>query len=347
MRRLAVVLPLLALVLLWPAAAWAAPSELDHLVSRGWLWAYLGVFVAGLLTSLTPCVYPMIPIVVGIFGAKDESTSRARAFWLATLYVFGMGVMYSALGVGVALAGKAFGAILANPYVVIPMVLLYVALAASMFGAFELNLPASMQAKLAGVGGKGGAGAFGMGLVGGLTAAPCTGPILAGILAFVATTRNVPIGFSLLFTYALGMGVLFFAIAVFAVSLPKSGRWMETVKSIAGIALLVMGVYFLRPIFPAIGRVTSAKPWFLATALTLAGAGFILGAALGGVVVGAAVALLLAPKTGSEMRGEISDYVGKKREALMDATKSAVDSTKSAAKSVTSKIGDLGVPVDG
>lgn len=73
----------------------------------------------------------------------------------------------------------------------------------------------------------------------------------------------------------------------------------------------------------------------------------ILGAALGGVVVGAAVALLLAPKTGSEMRGEISDYVGKKREALMDATKSAVDSTKSAAKSVTSKIGDLGVPVDG
>lgn len=269
---------ILALILLGSGVAHAAPSELDALVSRGWIWAYLGVFVAGVLTSLTPCVYPMIPIVVGIFGARDQATTRVRAFALASLYVLGMGVMYSALGVGVALAGKAFGAILANPWVVIPMVALYTALAASMFGAFELNLPAGLQAKLSGVGGRGGAGAFGMGLVGGLTAAPCTGPILAGILAFVATTRNVPVGFTLLFTFALGMGVLFFAIAVFAVSLPRSGRWMEGVKSVAGLALLVMGLYFLRPIVPALGRITSPRPWFLATALSLAGAGLILGA---------------------------------------------------------------------
>lgn len=272
-------LTVLALLLLAPAIAHAGPDEFASLHSKGWLWVYFGVFAAGFLTSLTPCVYPMIPIVVGVFGARGEAVSRARAFGLASMYVLGMGVMYSALGVGVALTGRAFGAILANPWIVVPMVLFYAVLAAAMFGAFELNLPPVLQAKLATVGGKGAGGAFAMGLVGGLTAAPCTGPILAGLLAFVATTRNVPVGFSLLFTYALGMGLLFWVIATFAVALPKSGRWMEAVKSVAGVALLVMGIYFLRPILPAIGRLTSPRRWFLAGAVVV-GAG---GIALGGV----------------------------------------------------------------
>jgi thiol:disulfide interchange protein DsbD len=149
----------------WPAAAFAAGSEFEALRQKGMLFAYLGVFAAGFLTSLTPCVYPMITITVGIFGAR-EATSRLRAFGLATMYVLGMGVMFSALGVVFALSGRVSGSgfILANPYVVVPIAILFVVLAASMFGAFDLNLPASWQTKLSGVGGKGWLGAFLMGL---------------------------------------------------------------------------------------------------------------------------------------------------------------------------------------
>jgi thiol:disulfide interchange protein DsbD len=215
----------------------------------------------------------MIPIVVGIFGARDEKVTRLRAFALASMYVLGMGATYGLLGVVVAVLGGQFGALLANPWFVVPLVAFYAALASSMFGAFDLNLPAGLQARLSTVGGKGMGGAFAMGLVGGLTAAPCTGPILAGILAFVATTRNVPVGFSLLVTYAVGMGVLFWGIAVFAMSLPKSGKWMESVKAVAGIALLDVGLYFLRPVVPALARWTSPSGKFLggAIALTLFG----------------------------------------------------------------------------
>src|SRR5262249_5283752 len=140
---------LIATILLIPALAWAAPSEFDELRARGLFVAYLGVFAAGVLTSLTPCVYPMITITVGIFGAK-EATSRWRAFGLAWMYVLGMVVMFSSLGFIFALWGRASGSgfLLANPAVVIPIVILYVVLAASMFGAFELNLPSGLQTRL-------------------------------------------------------------------------------------------------------------------------------------------------------------------------------------------------------
>jgi thiol:disulfide interchange protein DsbD len=246
--------------------------------AKGWLWMYLGAFGFGFLTSLTPCVYPMIPIVVGVFGARDESVTRIKAFTLATCYVLGMGAMYAGLGVIFALLGKQFGTILANPWVVIPLISFYLLLAASMFGAFELNLPASWQNKLSQVGGKGYGGAFGMGLVGGLTAAPCTGPFLAGILGFVATTRNVAAGSTLLFTFAIGMGILFWVIAAFTVSLPKSGRWMEWIKSIGGVALLAVALYFLRPLLPWLEQLTSTSLIFLLGSIALVAIGAVLGA---------------------------------------------------------------------
>ena len=271
-------IPLLLSLLLLPAVAHASPSQFEELRSHGLLFAYLGVFAAGVLTSLTPCVYPMITITVGIFGAK-EASSRWRAFGLAAMYVLGMVVMYSGLGVVFALSGRASGSgfLLANPVVVIPIVVLYVVLAASMFGAFELNLPPSLQARLSGVGGKGTLGAFLMGLVGGLTAAPCTGPMLAGLLAFIATTRSVPLGLTFMSTYAVGMGLLFLLIATFALSLPKSGAWMELVKGIGGVALLVVGFYFLRPIWPALARLTSTSMAFVAVGAVMVASGFVLG----------------------------------------------------------------------
>jgi len=264
-----------------PAIAFAGgDGDFSKYQDRGWVWMYLAAFGFGFLTSLTPCVYPMIPIIVGVFGARDDDVGRGKAFALATLYVLGMAVLYAGLGVGFAMLGRAtsFGSILANPWVVIPVVLFYTALAASMFGAFEFRLPMSWQNKLNQVGGKGYGGAFLMGLVGGLTAAPCTGPFLAGILGFVATTGNVGGGFGLLFTYAIGMGVLFWVIAVFAASVPKSGRWMEWVKSFGGIALLAVGIYFLRPIIPALRKLVDPSTGFLIGSIVIAAGGALLGA---------------------------------------------------------------------
>jgi thiol:disulfide interchange protein DsbD len=281
MRR-SVVWPTVALalvVLLIPGVAAAAGCDpFSAVQKRGWGLMYLASFGFGFQTSLTPCVYPMIPITLGIFGARGKGVTRGRALALATAYVVGMGLTYSALGVTIALIGGQFGTILANPFVVIPIVLLFAALAASMFGAFELNLPSSWQARLNQVGGQGYRGAFAMGLVGGLIAAPCTGPFLLGLLTFVATSRSVVGGGSLLFVYALGMGVLFWVLAAFAMSLPKSGRWMEWVKSAGGILLLLGGIYFLKPLLPFMRHLAVPESWFLLASIAVIVAGLVLGA---------------------------------------------------------------------
>jgi thiol:disulfide interchange protein DsbD len=241
---------------------------------------FLASFGFGFLTSLTPCVYPMIPITLAIFGARGKDVSKRRAILLATSYVGGMGVTYSVLGVTFALIGQAgdFGTQLANPWIVVPLVLLFLTLAASMFGAFDLNLPSSVQAKLNQVGGKGFGGAFAMGLVGGLIAAPCTGPFLAGLLAYVSTTGSAVGGGALLFTYAIGMGVLFWVLAAFALSLPKSGAWMEGVKSTGGIGLLFAAVYYVKPFIPWIKKVAVPDVWFLVVAIVIGIAGILVGA---------------------------------------------------------------------
>jgi thioredoxin:protein disulfide reductase len=271
-----------ALIAFLPSIAFAGDATGDFAAyqSRGWGWMFLGAFGFGFLTSLTPCVYPMIPITLGVFGARGKDVSRGRALLLATAYVFGMGLTYAVLGVIVTLVvGPAgFGTLLANPWVVIPVVLLFTALALSMFGFYELNLPSSLQTKLNSVGGSGFGGAFAMGLVGGFIAAPCTGPFLGGLLAFVASTGNAIGGGALLFTYALGMGVLFWVLAAFAMSLPKSGRWMDWAKSIGGIMLLVGALYFLKPLLPFMRTFAVPTTWFIATAIAMIVAGLLLGA---------------------------------------------------------------------
>jgi thiol:disulfide interchange protein DsbD len=275
LRRLVIAGGATLLVLL--AAGSAHAESFAQASSRGVGAAFLFAFTAGFLTSLTPCVYPMIPITVSIFGAKT-GVSRARAFLLATFYVAGIATMFGTLGTTFALLGRAFGTFLANPWVVVPLALLFVAMALSMFGAFELSLPEGLQQRLNRIGGSGLGGAFLMGLVGGIIAAPCTGPPLAGILAYVATTRDAARGFGLMATYAAGIGIPFWAIAGFSMSLPRSGRWMESVKSVLGIALLVAALYYLKNVVPALGHLTSAHGAFL---------GGSAGVVLLGVLVGA------------------------------------------------------------
>ncbi len=249
----------------------------SNLLANGYLPAFFAVFVGGFLTSLTPCVYPLIPITMSIFGARGQDVGRGRAMLLASSYVAGIGVMYAGLGVFSALAGRAFGTFMANPFVMVPIALLFVVMAVSMFGAFEISLPGNLQTRLSAVGGKGFAGAFAMGLVGGIIAAPCTGPVLASVLAFVATTRSVLLGGSLLLTFALGMGVLFFAIAAFAVSLPKSGAWMEAVKSVFGVVMLLAALYFLRNVVPALMHYGRPGMLFLVANLAVVAVGLVLG----------------------------------------------------------------------
>src|SRR5512137_1723199 len=250
---------------------------LARLLGEGSALAYGAAFAGGVLTSLTPCVYPLIPITVSIFGAR-KAGSRRQAILLSALYVLGIAVMYSALGVGAALTGRAFGSVMQNPWVMGAVALVFASMAASMFGAFELQLPAGLQARLSGVGGAGYAGALAMGLVAGVVAAPCTGPVLAAALAFVATKGSVAFGLGIMFAYALGLGLLFFLIGAFSVSLPKSGAWMDTVKSVFGVALLAAAGVFLKDAVPG------ARPLFLASrtaalaAAGLAGLGVLLGA---------------------------------------------------------------------
>jgi thiol:disulfide interchange protein DsbD len=244
--------------------------------SSGPLLAVGLAFVGGVLTSLTPCVYPLIPITVSIFGARKAG--RGEAMILSGLYVLGIGAMYTALGVGAALTGQAFGGVMNNPIVIGVVALVFAAMAASMFGAFELALPAGLQARLNGVGGAGRPGAFAMGLVAGVIAAPCTGPVLTSILLLIAKQGSVALGAGLMLSYALGMGLLFFLIGAFSLSLPKSGAWMETVKSVFGAALLAAALIYLKDLVPGVKGLFSAAPAAAPVAAGAAAAGVLLGA---------------------------------------------------------------------
>jgi thiol:disulfide interchange protein DsbD len=286
------------LVVVGPTGA-STDLALGSLLAEGSLLGFGAAFAGGVLTSLTPCVYPLIPITVSIFGARQAS--RREAMLLSALYVLGIATMYAALGVGAALTGAAFGSVMQNPWVIGFVALVLAALAASMFGAFELRLPSSWQARLNTVGGAGRPGSFAMGLVSGIIAAPCTGPVLAAALAFVAAKGSVAFGFGIMFAYALGMGLLFFLIGTFSVSLPKGGPWMDTVKSVFGVALLAAAGIFAKDLVPGLSGLFSAAGWVAPAAGGVAAFGVLAGALHGSfygpaprrLAKGAAVALLV------------------------------------------------------
>ncbi|MFW5875797.1 MAG: protein-disulfide reductase DsbD family protein [Myxococcota bacterium] len=268
--------------------AWSATAQADVLGDLGtefrvaleggsFLVALGLIFLAGLATSLTPCVYPMIAITVSVFGAR-QAKSKVEAALLSTAFVGGIAALFTPLGVLSALTGMAFGSPLANPWVVGFLVVLFLAMGLSMFGAFELNLPPALQNRLAQVGGVGYKGAFVIGLVAGVIAAPCTGPVLAVLLSWVGTTRDAGFGALSLFVYSMGLGLLFWVVGTFAVSLPKSGRWLEGVKSAFGVIMLVLAVYFALPLVDIEVPAQRSAPW-----LVVSIAAVVLGLALGAV----------------------------------------------------------------
>ena len=231
---------------------------------------------AGFLTGLTPCVYPMIPITLAIFGVK-AGTAKTKAIALATTYVAGIALMFGALGLLVGALHIPFGTYLSSPFVVVPLALFFVAMGLSMFGAFEIALPQGLQERLSRVGGKGFTGALLMGLVGGLIAAPCTGPALASLLIYAGIKGNATAGFFMMATYGAGVGLPLWLIAVFSMSV-RPGAWMEGVKSVLGILMFLAALYFLKNVVPPLARFTSTQPTFELVMLALIVVGVVGGA---------------------------------------------------------------------
>jgi len=267
-----------ALALLLPATAWAAPGDaFTRALSRGPLYAALAALVGGLAVSLTPCVYPMVAVTVSIFGAK-QARSRAEGSLLSLAFVLGICGMFVPMGVVVGMTGSIFGAVLQSRWVVLGIAGLFLLMAASMFGAFELTLPSSLNNKLAEMGGIGYKGAFLLGLVCGLIAAPCTGPVLTGILAWIASTQSAGLGALAMFAFSIGLGAPFFLVGAFAVQLPKSGRWMVHVKSVLGIVLVVVALYFLNNSFGFASPYVSGSLLFISLSVGLVLVGLLSGA---------------------------------------------------------------------
>ncbi len=226
-------------------------SIASTLENSGIIFSLIFVFIWGLALNLTPCVYPLIPITIGYFGGQAEGKT-GRLAMLGLLYMLGIALTYSVVGVITALSGAVFGALLQNPIVIIIIVLVFIALALSQFGVYEFKLPDSLVAKAGGA--KGGAfGAFFMGLTMGIVAAPCIGPVVLGLVTYVAAKGDVMYGFLMFFVLALGLGFPYLLLAIFSgkiKSLPRAGLWMEGVKHIFGFLLIGMAIYFLDPILP-------------------------------------------------------------------------------------------------
>ena len=219
--------------------------------SNGILIGLLFVFIGGLALNLTPCVYPLIPITIGYFGGQSEGKT-SRLVGMGLLFVVGMSVTYSVIGVVTALTGSMFGTLLQNPIVIILIALIFIVLSLSMFGVYEFKLPDSWVAKAGGA--KGGMyGAFFMGLTMGIVAAPCIGPFVLGLVTYTAAKGDPFFGFLLFFVLAVGLGTPYLFLAIFSgkiKQLPRAGEWMEAVKHIFGLILIGMAIYFLLPLLP-------------------------------------------------------------------------------------------------
>lgn len=218
-------------------------------------YAVFGFFLLGLGLAFTPCVLPMLPLLSAIVIGQNQRPNIWRAFALSFVYVQGMALTYTLLGLIVAAIGLPFQVALQHPYVMIGLSIIFVLLALSMFGVFTLQLPSSLQTKLSLLSQQQKAGAFGgvflMGMIAGLVASPCTSAPLSGALLYVAQSGDLFTGAITLYLLALGMGVPLILITLFGNKiLPKSGMWMETVKKLFGFVMLALPVFLISRTLP-------------------------------------------------------------------------------------------------
>ena len=212
------------------------------------------LFVGGVLTSLTPCVYPMIPITVAIVGGQSAGVGgiappRRRVVLLTLAYVIGLSVVYASLGLFAGLSGSVFGSISTNPTALIIMANVLVLAALAMLDVIPVRMPSWLLTRAASAG-EGGrvSGALAMGAMSGVVAAPCSAPVMAAVLTWVTTTRSAGLGFIYLLAFSLGMCTLLVVIGLSAgalARLPRSGAWMAAIKKVMALAMIGVAEYYL------------------------------------------------------------------------------------------------------
>lgn len=241
------------------AADNAAAKGEDTLITelfRGETWLLIASFFGfGLLLSFTPCVLPMVPILSGIIVGRGPHMTRTHGLLLSGLYVLGMAITYALAGVAAGVSGTLLSAALQNPWVLGAFALVFVVLALSMFGFYELQLPTALQSRLADASNQlhGGhvAGVFAMGVLSALIVGPCVAAPLAGALLYISQSGDGVLGGSALFAMALGMGVPLLVVGASAGALmPKAGPWMETIKRFFGVVLIAVAIYLVSPVIP-------------------------------------------------------------------------------------------------
>ncbi len=220
-------------------------NNMEVYIESSMLLSFISAFVGGVLTSFTPCVYPMIPITASFVCAGNIGGSKLRGFVLSLAYVFGMAVVYSSLGIFAALTGRFFGEVSTNPYAYFIVANIIIACGLAMLDVIPIPV---LGGRAGATQGRGVAGAFLIGMASGFVAAPCTAPVLGVLLAYVATTQNVPFGGALLFFFSLGLGTLLVLVGTFSgilATLPRSGEWMLRLKKVMGFFMIALGEYFL------------------------------------------------------------------------------------------------------
>jgi thiol:disulfide interchange protein DsbD len=226
----------------------ALKEILEAQLRAGSLGALGVVFVAGVLTSFTPCVYPMIPVIVTFMGGSAGG-SRRRALGLSVVYAIGLASVYASLGVASALLGKTFGQSWRTPYVYGPVALIIIAFGLAMLNVFAIPIPGfagNVQTKGARRGGY--LGALFMGIASGFVAAPCSAPVLGLLLIYIARTRDVVWGGTLMLAFAGGLSLLLLVLGVFSsllAGMPRAGAWMDWIKKGFGVGMLLIGGWFL------------------------------------------------------------------------------------------------------
>ncbi|MEO8281103.1 MAG: protein-disulfide reductase DsbD, partial [Ideonella sp.] len=250
-----------------PAAATAGSNRLDdentrigELFAGSSRWALVAAFFGfGILLAFTPCMLPMIPILSGIIVGHGAAMTRRHAVGLSAVYVLAMAITYALAGVAAGLAGTMLSAWMQNAWVLGSFAAIFVLLSLSMFGLYELQLPAALQTRLSSVGrhvrGGRAAGAFVMGVLSAVIIGPCVAAPLAGALLYIGQSRDGVLGGTALFAMAIGMGVPLMLVGATAGSLlPKAGPWMESVKRVFGVTMLAVAIWMITPVIPLVAQ---------------------------------------------------------------------------------------------
>ncbi len=229
-------------------------NNLDKKLQRGLIIALIAAFITGLISSLTPCVYPIIPIVVSVIGAQAGS-NKLKGFKLSLIFALGLSVLYSSLGLLATKTGRVFGSVFQSSYLVIAVSVVFGLMGLSLLGLFEIKIPSFIQKRLSAknTNKNGYTGTFLAGAVTGIVAVPCIGPFVISVITFTATQANIIKGFFIMFSFSMGLSLLFVVIGTFSsilASIPKPGTWMIILKKIFGLILFGVFLYYLSTVLP-------------------------------------------------------------------------------------------------